>query len=292
MTIGVIGESLVDVLTDASGVVGECPGGSPFNVAVALARLDRPTRLFTAVGDDAHGELLRSQLAAEGVALTRATSRHPTPVATATVDPAGAATYTFDLGWDLRFDGEPPPLDALHFGSLGSFVEPGAAEVARFVDGYRGSALISYDVNWRSGFAAAEPRSVVEANASRADIVKLSEDDAAVVFGDQDLEAVAHDLLAPGPALVVITKGAAGASAWTQQTAKHCSATPVDVVDTIGAGDAFMATVLSELATMSRDQVAALNKRELELVLEFASFVAGRTCERAGADPPHLADLF
>ncbi|HVV76374.1 MAG TPA: carbohydrate kinase [Mycobacteriales bacterium] len=292
MTIGVIGESLVDVFTDADGESIERAGGSPFNIAIGLARLDIPARLFTSIGDDARGERLLATLSSEGVAVTHGTSTSPTSVASASLDGAGRATYSFELAWDPRFDDEWPPLDALHFGSLGSVVGPGAAEVAAIVERYRGEALISYDPNWRDGVVDVDPRSAVEANAALADIVKLSDEDAAAVYPGVALEDVAHALLDLGPVLVVITKGAEGASAWTRNTAKHCDAPPVDVVDTVGAGDAFMATVLSELGAMKRDKVETLTKRELELVLEFASFVAGRTCERVGADPPHLADLF
>jgi fructokinase len=292
MAIGVIGESLVDVFTDSEGLTTERPGGSPFNVAVGLARLDIATELFTATGDDSRGQQLLAALTAEGIVVTRGTTRSPTAVAAATVDATGRATYSFDMTWDPQFGNDWPDLDALHFGSIGSVVAPGAAEVTAVVDGYRGKALISYDPNWRDGLTDVSPRDVVEANAARADVVKLSDDDAVAVYPGADLETVARTLLELGPALVIITKGAAGASAWTAKTEKHCGASPVEVVDTVGAGDAFMATVLSELGGMTRDKVAALNKRELELVLEFASFVAAKCCGRVGADPPRLAELF
>src|SRR5690348_3861690 len=116
MTIGVIGESLVDVVTDAHGSVAERPGGSPFNVAIALARLGIPTRLLTAVGNDARGKLLLAMLSAEEIAVTRGRSSARTSVAAASVDAAGQATYTFDLTWDPQFDDELPELDLLHFG--------------------------------------------------------------------------------------------------------------------------------------------------------------------------------
>jgi fructokinase len=290
MTIGVIGESLVDVVTDASGVTIERPGGSPFNVAIGLARLRMPTRLFTAMGDDARGQRLLALLADEGIEVSRGEST-ATSVATATVDGAGNATYSFDLTWDPRFADDWPPLDALHFGSIGAVMFPGAAEVSAAIDRYAGSALITFDPNWREGIVDANPREVVEANAARADVVKLSEDDAAAIYPSADFEDVARTLLDVGPALVVITRGAAGASAWTRNVVKHCLGAPAEVVDTLGAGDAFMATLLSELSELNRDKVAKLNKRELELVLDFASYYAARTCERAGADPPRLEDL-
>jgi fructokinase len=292
MTIGVIGESLVDVFTDADGAVVERPGGSPFNVAVALSRLDIDARLFTAIGDDKRGATLLAQLSAEGIALTRGGTSAATSVARAAVDNDGQARYDFDLVWDPKFGDEWPVLNVLHFGSLGSVLLPGADEVRNVVDRYRGTALISYDPNWRDGGMAAEPRRLVDANAARADVVKLSEDDAAAIYPGVELDEVAHQLLDLGPGLVVITKGAAGASAWTAKNEKHVGAASVDVVDTVGAGDAFMATVLSELADFDRNKVESLNRRELELVLEFASFVAGKTCEKAGADPPYIAELF
>jgi fructokinase len=217
MTIGVIGESLVDVFLDASGTTVERPGGGPFNVAVALARLDIDVRLFTTMGDD---------------------------------------------------------------------------EVRAIVDRYQGTALITYDPNWRDGLVAGDPRQIADGNVARADVVKLSDDDAAAIYPGVELDDLAHQLLDRGPALVVITKGAAGSSAWTAKNEKHVGAATADVIDTVGAGDAFMATLLSELAEFDRAKVESLNRRELELVLEFSSFVAGKTCERAGADPPYIADLF
>lgn len=291
MTVGVLGESLVDVFTDASGTTTERPGGSPFNVAIALARLEIDVVLLTAVGDDERGQALLARLDADGVATARGQAES-TPVARATLDPSGAATYDFDLTWDPQFGNGLPEVDVLHFGSLGAIVTPGADQVRTIVDRYARTSLITYDPNWREGVVDSEPRSLVEANARRCDVVKLSHDDADAIYPGTALEDVAHRLLSLGPALVVITKGAAGASGWTAKTEKHVSSAHVDVADTVGAGDAFMATLLSELAEFERTRVEALSRRELELVLEFSAFVAGKTCERHGADPPRLAELF
>jgi fructokinase len=292
VTIGVLGESLVDVLADTAAGTVERPGGSPFNVALTLARLDIRCRLFTAVGDDSRGDSLLAALSAEGVDVTLGATTS-TAIARATLDGSGRATYEIDLAWDPRFSDDWPPLDVLHFSSLGAVVQPGADEVRRVADRYRGNALISYDPNWRDGFVAVDAaRETFEANASRADVVKLSHDDAAAIYPNADLDEVAAAVLSLGPAFVVITKGEQGAAGWTANARKQVAAAPAEVVDTIGAGDAFMATVLSELAEMDRATVAALNSREIELVLSFAAFVAGKTCERAGADPPRIGDLF
>jgi fructokinase len=290
--IGVVGESLVDVFTDADGGLVERPGGSPFNVAVALARLDQDVRLFTAFGADERGADLVAHLRGEGVEVTRGRSTAPTSIAHASLDASGHATYEFDLTWDPRFGDDWPALNVLHFGSLGSVLPPGADEVAAATERYAGNALISYDPNWRGGVVDVEVRPVVEASAARADIVKLSSDDAAAIYPGTQPDDVAKQLLELGPVLVVITKGAAGAQAWTAKKSKQSAPVDAEVVDTIGAGDAFMAAMLSELADFDRERVANLSGRELELVVDFACFVAGKTCERVGADPPYLADLF
>lgn len=290
--IGVIGESLVDVFTDAAGGSVERPGGGPLNVAVALARLDIDVRLFTAFGVDERGADLVAHLRQEGVEVSRGRSSAPTSVARASLDPSGRATYDFDLSWDPRFTEDWPNLDVVHFGSIGSFLEPGAAEVAAVIDRYAGTALVSYDPNWRTGFGDGDPRPIVEANATRADIVKLSDDDAAAIYPGVDLEDVAKRMLELGPVLVIVTQGAQGATGWTSGKRKQSAPPEAEVVDTIGAGDAFTAAMLSELADFDRDKVASLSGRELELVVDYACFVAAKTCEKAGADPPHLADLF
>lgn len=292
MTVGVIGESLVDVVTDADGAVVERPGGSPFNVAVGLSRLGIDTRLFTAVGDDARGRSLLRHLRDEGVDVTCGKAAAATAVAVATFDAHARASYTFEIDWDPRLPVQSPPMKALHFGSLGALIAPGAHEVAAIVDAARRTALISYDPNWRDGVVGGEPRQLVETNAARADVVKLSDHDAASIYPGVELEDVARTLLDLGPSLVVITRGADGASAWTGKAVKHCDGASARVVDTVGAGDAFMAALLSEVGELGRDGVAALGKRELELVLDFSCFVAARTCERVGADPPYITDLY
>jgi fructokinase len=248
--------------------------------------------LFTAVGDDAHGELLRYVLDAEQVVVTLGASTAPTAVAAASIDASGVATYSFELTWDPQFGDSWPQLNVVHFGSLGSVVGPGAAEVAGVIDRYRDDALITFDPNWRGGAVDGDAREPFEANATRADVVKLSDADAAAIYPGADVDQVAQQILALGPALVIVTRGAGGAAGWTQHTTKQVPGAPAEVVDTVGAGDAFMAAVLSELAEMDRERVTRLSRRELELVLDFASFVAARTCERVGADPPRLSDLF
>src|SRR5689334_1862253 len=126
----VVGESLVDIVQTRSGHLHEYAGGSAANVAVALARLGRPTRLATAFADDRHGAMVRTHLEESGVTLAvdpGAVER--TSTARATIGTAGAAQYTFDLDW--RLNPVPPEEDPLvaHTCSLGAVLEPGADDV-------------------------------------------------------------------------------------------------------------------------------------------------------------------
>src|SRR5690349_14499655 len=126
----VVGESLVDIVHEADGSTREHAGGSAANVAVALARLGRPVRFATAWGDDERGRVLADHVSRAGVALASdPVVLTRTATAAATIDPAGSATYDFDLAWHLgTVPVEPPPL-VVHTCSLGAVLEPGADEV-------------------------------------------------------------------------------------------------------------------------------------------------------------------
>src|SRR4051812_30119361 len=126
----VVGESLVDVVRTLSGNLHEYAGGSAANVAVALARLGRPTRLATSFAADRHGGLIAAHLARAGVALAcdPAALDH-TSTAQATIGTAGAASYTFDIDWRLLPVPDDIPLLVAHTCSLGAVLLPGADDV-------------------------------------------------------------------------------------------------------------------------------------------------------------------
>ncbi len=144
----VIGEALVDVVPDATGQPQDLPGGSPANVAIALARLGRDVRLVTLLGDDDRGAAVRSWLEASDVTvLARPTASGRTSSAVVTLDASGAASYVFDLDWHL---GEVPETgDVLHVGSIATVLEPGADAVLDAVRAHHGRALVSLDPNAR-----------------------------------------------------------------------------------------------------------------------------------------------
>lgn len=293
----VVGEALVDVLVRPDGGRSERPGGGPANVALALARLDHPVTLLTTLGDDDRGRRVGDHLRASGVRL----EAHPasrTSTATATLDAAGSASYDFEVSWD------PGPLalpggGVLHVGSLGAFLDPGADAVERLAAAARGAAVVSFDPNLRP--ALLPDRTSVVARLERlvglADVVKASDEDLRWACPDADPEDVARDWLGRGPRLVVVTAGGSGAVALTAAVRVEVAAPPTTVVDTVGAGDTFMAGLLSRLADEdlldpdARDRLAGLDPATLQRVLDTAVRAAAVVVGREGADPPRREEL-
>lgn len=286
----VVGESLIDVVTDASGDTVEWPGGSAANVAVALARLGRPTRFATSFADDARGRVLASHLAGAGVEL----AADPylldrTSSAAATIAADGSASYVFDLDWRLGpvagvDDAGLAPPAFVHVCSIGAVLEPGADDVLRVLDHLADTpARVVYDVNARPAITGTGPEVLgrVEAVARRAEIVKASDEDLAVLYPTLGLDEAAARLLSLGPRAVVVTRGGEGATWFDAEEVLQVPATPVDVVDTIGAGDTFSAALIDALWDGSSPAAA----------LEHAARAAAINVTRPGADPPTRAEL-
>lgn len=286
----VVGESLVDI-TGTEAIAH--PGGSPLNVAVGLARLGQCTTLATQLGDDAYGDVVSAHLAASGAGLVRLAPVRPTGSATVRVDADGQAAYRFNLRWDPEPLEMPAGHDLLHVGSLGSTLAPGAETVAQLVgDARQAGVAVSVDPNVRPTLTpdVSDVRRRVLHLAGLAQVVKLSEDDAAVLFPGRTADDVLGDLLAAGPDLVALTRGSAGAQLATASARTQVTARRVRVVDTIGAGDSFMAALLAVL----REQgwtLDRLDAADLAEVGGFACRAAGMTCGRRGADPPRRIEL-
>ena len=294
MTVAVIGEALID-LGDHP-----LPGGSPLNVAVGLVRLAQPVRLFARLSSDSYGGLLRAHAA--GVDLTAAVDTdEPSTVATVRLDAGGSASYEFTLGADFGWtDAELAPLlstDAqiVHFGSLASWLPPGAQAIDRAVVARRtaGTSLITYDPNVRPALQpdVASARAAVERSVSHAHVVKASAEDVAYLYQVADPAVVAERWQQLGARLVVITRGARGPVAFTARGVIERAPHPVEVVDTVGAGDAFMAGLLDALLRRGATDAQALDAVDLAGVLDDAALVAALTCSRAGADPPTRAEV-
>lgn len=294
----VVGEALVDVVVGPDGVRRERPGGSPANVAVGLARSGHSTSLLTSYGRDRLGDLIDRHLAASGVQVLR--DDRPTSSAIATIDATGAAHYDFDLRWELG-EHAVPLVDLVHTGSVAAVLEPGADAVRRLVATAREHATVSYDVNARPDLTGPpeQARTAVWDVAALADVVKASDEDLAWLFPSEDhdpehgIEAAATRWLAasaPTRCLaVVVTRGAGGATVLTPQLRVDVPAPSVEVVDTIGAGDAFMAGMLGALldhgvvGAARRETLASLDHATWSEVLGHGVRSAAAAVARAGA---------
>ena len=296
-----VGEALVDVVEAVDGTVTEHPGGSVANVAVALARLGDSVELATWLGDDARGLRVAEWLTAAGVTLTPgSTGAAHTSTAVAHLDQAGAATYRFDLDWHIpERIGRVAPTGLVHTGSLAAALEPGATAVAALVARARATATISFDPNVRPDLMgdAASARARIERWVAAADVVKASRDDLAWLYPERELPEVAAAWLASGPAVVVITCGADGAYAECRAGSHRARPVEVPVVDTVGAGDAFMGALLWSLGRAgllgapALPVLRAIGVDDLAEHVALASLAAGVSVGRAGADPPTLAEL-
>lgn len=296
----VVGESLVDVVQTRSGRRHEYAGGSAANVAVALARLGRPTRLATSFAQDEHGAMVGAHLAAVGVELaTDPGVVERTSTAQATIGTAGAAEYVFDLDWRLGAlgDGEDPLV--VHTCSLGAVLEPGCGDVVRLLERLRGRATVSYDVNARPAVTGtgADVVERVERVVALADVVKASDEDLEALYPGLAAAEAAAALLSRGPAVVVVTRGGDGALWLDREGPVEVASRPVTVADTIGAGDTFGAALLDalwergRLGAEHRAGLRALPRDEVAAVLDHAARAAAVTVSRPGADPPYRSEL-
>jgi fructokinase len=305
-TFAVIGEALIDLAAPADdGASIARPGGSPMNVAIGLARLGQPTGFVGRLSDDPFGTVLRRHLERSAVDLRHVVqAAEPSTIALVELS-GGQARYEFsprgaDFQWaeaELAF--LPGGARAVHFGSLASWLPPGDAAIGAAVGRLRreGAVLISYDPNVRPALLpdVTLARRQVEQSVGLAHVVKASAEDIAWLYGSDAADQVAGRWLNLGAAVVVITSGPDGAMAWTPGRAPSSRpAFPAPLVDTVGAGDAFMSGLLDALAR--RDLLTPARLPELDDavtlagILDDAALIAGITCSRAGADPPRRAE--
>lgn len=305
------GEALLDVFDAGATPTGQTLdariGGSPYNVALGLARLGQPVAFCAAVSRGFLGERLVRSMADEGID-TRTVQRVDAPVSMCLVglDAHGVPRYDFigERGADRQLSPAvaeqlPPQVTALHVGSYAMVVEPVASTQRALVRRLAGHALIAYDPNVR---LVVEPaldrwRAVLDDLLPDVDLLKISDEDLGLLYPGADEAAMAADWLARGPRLVVITRGGKGASAYTMASRVEVGAQPVRVVDTVGAGDTFQAALLAGLAETGRcsraglEALAAAGDDSLRRLLGFGVQAAAITCSRRGADLPRRTEL-
>ncbi|WP_392872512.1 carbohydrate kinase [Streptomyces sp. LN499] len=303
-SITVLGECVADIFEDPaqSGSDGlslrALPGGGPANTAVALARLGTHTRFLGRFSNDAFGTLFRARLNASGVDLTASvTASEPSTLAVADLDTTGQATYTFyaegaaDWQWtdhELAKAGNDDAV-CLHTGSLALIRQPGGSRIEDHLARATEHATVSIDPNVRPLLV---PPSVYRERlphwCASADILRLSEEDCALLAPDIGFEEACDTWHAAGTRLVVITLGGRGALASLDGSRVAVPAPPTVVVDTVGAGDSFTAGLLHRLAALGHlgGRLDDLTLEDLTDACTFAAQVAALTCAVPGANPP------
>jgi fructokinase len=301
-TVLVAGEALFDLVARDGEQLAAHPGGGPFNAARTLGRLGRPVWFLGRISTDRFGSVLAQMLADDGVGLDPVLrTDDPTTLALAELDGAGNAGYRFyergtsapDITPELALAVLPADLAALHVGTLGLVLEPMAGALEAVVNVVADRALVFVDPNCRPSAIEDEIgyRDRVARVLSAAHVAKVSEDDLAWLAPGVPPIAAARELLDRGPAVVLLTRGGDGAVALTGGGELSVTAPAVDVVDTIGAGDAFGGGFLAWWHERGLGAGDLGDPALLEQALTFAALVAARTCARAGASPPTRAEL-
>nr|WSW70928.1 carbohydrate kinase [Streptomyces sp. NBC_00995] len=295
----VIGECVADIVREPGTADRVHPGGSPANVAYGLARLGHGATLLTQLGEDENGRLIRDHLTGAGVDVRTDGSTAPTPSAVVTLDGAGRASYAFEITWSLG----PVSLERtpahVHTGSIAAVTEPGACAVLAAVESLRAAATVSYDPNVRPELMGDHDAAVRRAElcVALSDVVKASDEDLEWLYPGEDPVEAARRWLLTGPAVVLVTRGGDGACAVLPDGMVTVEALPAEVVDTVGAGDAFMSGTLHALAAhgllgpAGRRRLRALDPATVADVLRRAAASAAVTVARAGANPPDEAEL-
>jgi fructokinase len=303
--IACLGECLIDftpILEDGRTTgFAVHPGGSPYNVAVAIARLGHASAFAGRISTDFFGRILLDRLRAEGVDVSRVRrGDEPTTLAFVALED-GEPSFSFrseGAAETLLRPGDLDPsefrgLDALHVGSISLLYEPTGTSIVELVRALTGRVTVSFDPNVRPALIADAPayRARVRALLATSDLVKLSEPDRREL-GDIDPAGLLH--AESGPAALVVTDGVNGSRLFRRGSTIAVPALRSRVVDAVGAGDAFTAGVLVGLAergALTRDALRALDLQAWRDVLAFASVTAALTCERSGAEPPTRSEV-
>lgn len=304
----ICGEALYDVFSTGPTATGlgfdGRIGGSPFNVAMGLARLGQPVAFFGGIGTGFAAERLMQALADEGISpVCVARSSAPTTLSLVGLNAQGVPSYAFygQGGADRQVLPEhlalvPATALAFHFGSYAMVVAPVADTQRALVEREHRRSLIAYDPNIRANVQPdlAVWRSTLEWMLPRTHLLKVSDEDLALLYPGRVIDDFAAKALAAGTPLVVVTRGSDGAVGYLPGAKVALPPVAVTVADTVGAGDTFQAALLAWLAETGRLSPAALRALDagaLSQAVSFAMAAAAITCSRRGADLPRRAEL-
>lgn len=298
------GEALIDMISEptVSGAQGFVPhtGGAILNTAVAVGRLGVSVGMLTGVSSDMFGQQIIKALNSSHVDTSHViVSDRPTTLAFVQLKD-GHATYSFvdenTAGRMLQPEDMPDQLtavSALYLGGISLACEPCADAYASLLNRHGADRAVMLDPNIRPGFIKDQTRYRTRLNRmiAQSDIVKVSDEDLDwIIPGAEPEAAKASLLLQTGPSVLIVTRGGDGANGYLADGSKvSVPVKPVQVVDTIGAGDTFNAGVLTELSRaghLTKQGLRNLTSESLRAAMALGATVAAVTVSRAGAEPP------
>jgi len=320
----VIGEALIDLIENRyqPGSYNAIVGGANANVAIALARRGTKQQFLARLSTDRFGGTIREKLAANNVGLTHSVSTDElSTLVVVAIDSNGIPSYAFyvngtaDWGWTR--DELPTDVDlenmhatAIQFGCLTMAMEPGNLVIEAWAKEHfeQNSVTISHDINMRPalGFEPAKERARVERVNAMSHLIKASDEDIAWLYQlDEDaadyqarIDEIVAAWIGDSGRHVFVTRGGDGVSVYRPGgTRFDVPSRKINVVDTVGAGDTFCANLLGQLSDVGAlgadafDRLSNLSDETLREFVRVAGVAASITCERAGAEPPTLADL-
>ena len=296
--IWVCGEALIDLIPRGEQKVA-IVGGGPANTAKALARLGFDSYFIDGISTDSFGGMIKDQLLHDGVNLKYAHySDKQTCTADVSLDKAGVASYVFTIDgtatFDFTNDWLPDPAQikpvVLQIGTLATIVQPAADILLEWAKRVAKVAPIVFDPNVRSSVLPDRPKyqEAIAKWAAISEVIKVSEDDLAWLYPEQDQIAIAEEWIKGGSTLVIITKGSYGIIGVTKDDVVSVPGVKIEVVDTVGAGDTVGAIVVEAIVERG---LKVINGDVLREVLVRATKAAAVTCSRAGANPPTRAEI-
>jgi fructokinase len=296
------GEALFDLIYDGDENLHGHPGGAAFTTARTIGRLGQPVAYLGRLSTDRFGMKLERLLAADGVRLDAVVrTDEPTTLAMAELDATGSAGYRFyeratsapGLTPEAALAALPSAVAILHVGTLGLTLEPMASALEAVVEELGGRTLVMVDPNVRPWVIADADlyRRRLRRVLGRTDLVKVSEEDLAWLEPERSAADAARMLLHSGPRVVLLTRGADGVEVVTGAGDVPVPAPEVEVVDTIGAGDAFGGGFLAWWRAQGLGREQLDDQAAVVAAATFGALVAARTVARAGASPPYLHEV-
>ena len=305
----VIGEALIDLIENRyqPGAFNAIVGGANLNVATALAKRETPHTFYARMSNDRFGQIIREKLKSNNVNFPNALiTNDNSTLAIVSLNEAGSPTYSFyvngtaDWGWkpeDLPTQEqlEQQNITCIQFGCLTMAMEPGNLVIENWAKDLK-DITISHDINIRAalGFDPQKEKERVERTNKFSHIIKASDEDIEWLYQTENKTDQIAQEWANQNKIVLITRGAQGTTIFRKdQEPQTVPSRKINVVDTVGAGDTFIANLLGQLEDnnyLGKD-LTQIPTEELTNYVYISGIAASITCERAGCEPPTRDDL-